>query len=536
VLSDGAATLHRLTRHGSALDAAARGRLVKFAPLDSSNRPAPFKRYVGREPVPLTREFTVSSGRAADVLSGRPPEVVEGPWDGRRLARLLFFANGVSRVSRSDFGDATYFRTAMSAGNLHPVEIYVVCGDLDGVPAGVYHFAPLEFGLSELRRGDFRGALTEAAADPRVAEAPVTLLVSGIPWRTAWKYGERGFRHLYWDAGTMLANLVAVEPSASVRLGFVDDEVGRLVGVDGVSEYPLVLVVLPGRDLGRDQHRGDWAVEAIGMLDPLDASVEAISRAPIEFPLVTAAQRDGDLADGAAVERWRAAATSLGRLAPAEVEPPASASDDPIEAVILRRGSTRLMRRETARRELLTWGLGAAGREVRGDFARLGGTLLQHFVSVHGVEGVAPGAYRWSDGRLEQGREGQQRDLAAHLCLDQPLGGDSAYTVFHAADLGEVLGALGSRGYRAAQLEAGIAAGRLALAAFTLGYGATGLTFYDDAVAQHFGTRAACMLVTSAGVPDYRNAPGGRPGAPTELARFDRVMERLSLRLHRGEF
>ena len=500
-MSDGAATLHRLTRHGSALDAAARGRLVKFAPLDSSNRPAPFKRYVGREPVPLTREFTVSSGRAADVLSGRPPEVVEGPWDGRRLARLLFFANGVSRVSRSDFGDATYFRTAMSAGNLHPVEIYVVCGDLDGVPAGVYHSAPLEFGLSELRRGDFRGALTESAADPRVAEAPVTLLVSGIPWRTAWKYGERGFRHLYWDAGTMLANLVAVEPSASVRLGFVDDQVGRLVGVDGVSEYPLVLVVLPGRDLGRDQHRGDWAVEAIGMLDPLDASVEAISRAPIEFPLVTAAQRDGDLADGTAVERWRAAATSLGRLAPAEVEPPASASDDPIEAVILRRGSTRLMR------------LGAAGREVRGDFARLGGTLLQHFVSVHGVEGVAPGAYRWSDGRLAQGREGQQRDLAAHLCFDQPLGGDSAYTVFHAADLGEVLG-------------------RLALAAFTLGYGATGLTFYDDAVAQHFGTPAACMLVTSAGVPDYRNAPG----APTELARFDRVMERLSLRLHRGEF
>jgi hypothetical protein len=29
--------------------------------------------------------------------------------------------------------------------------------------------------------------------------------------------------------------------------------------------------------------------------------VEAISRAPIEFPLVTAAERDGDLADGAAV-------------------------------------------------------------------------------------------------------------------------------------------------------------------------------------------------------------------------------------------
>ncbi len=531
MLSDGAATLHRLTRHGSALDAADRRRLVAFRPLDPSNRPAPFKRYVGREPVPLTREFALSGARAADVLSGGPRGVVEGPWDGDRLARLLFLSHGVSRTSRSAFGDPTYFRTAMSAGNLHPVEIYVVCGDRDGVPAGVHHFAPLELGLTELRRGDYRGALAEAAVDPRIAEAPVTLVLTGIVWRTAWKYGERGFRHLYWDAGTMLANLLAIDPSASVRVGFVDEQVGRLVGVDGVSEYPLALVVLPGSDPGND-----WADGDASAVEPLDLPVEPISRAPLEFPLVTAAQRDGDLADTAAVERLRSVATSLGSPTAVALESPPNVSDDPIAAVILQRGSTRLMRRETVRRELLTWGLSAATRAVLGDFAREGGTLLQHFVSVHDVEGVAPGAYRWRGDRLEQGREGQHRDLAAHLCFDQPLGGDSAYTVFHAADLDEVLGALGSRGYRAAQLEAGIAAGRLALAAFTLGYGATGLTFYDEAVSEFFGTRTACMLVTSVGVPDYHNATGGRPGAPTELARFDRLMERLRLQLHRDGF
>ena len=485
---------------------------------------------MGREPVPLPRHFGVSSARAADVLSGQLAGAVGEPWDAERLARLLFLSNGVSRTAHSALGDATYFRTAMSAGNLHPIELYVVCGDLDGVAAGVYHFAPLEFGLTELRRGDYRGALAEAAADPRVAEAPITLVLTGIPWRTAWKYGERGFRHLYWDAGTMLANLLAVDPSASVRVGFVDDQVARLVGVDGVREHPLALVVLGGPDERRH------AVDGTSALEALDLAVEPISRAPLEFPLVTAAQRDGDLADVAAVERWRAAATSLGTPAAVALDPLPGVSDDPIEAVILRRGSTRLMRRETVRRELLTWGLGAATRPVPGDAARENATLLQHFVSVHDVEGIAPGAFRSTGARLEQGREGQHRDLAAHLCFDQPLGGDSAYTVFHAADLDKVLGALGSRGYRAAQLEAGIAAGRLALAAFTLGYGATGLTFYDEAVSEFFGTSAACMLVTSVGVPDYRNAPGGRPGAPTELARFDRLMERLSLHLHRGRF
>ena len=530
-MSGAASTLHRATRHGSVIDAADRLQLVAFRPLDPGNRPAPFKRYVGREAVPLTREFGLSGARAADVLSGSSRGVVDTRWDAERLARLLFFSNGVSRTRRSAFGDATYFRTAMSAGNLHPVELYVVCGDLDDVGAGVYHFAPLELGLTALRRGDYRGALAAAAADPRVAAAPTTLVLTGISWRTAWKYGERGFRHLYWDAGTMLANVLAVEPSAFVRVGFVDEQVAGLVGIDGVSECPLALVVLLGSDRGNDGGAAD-----AGAVEPIDLAVAPVSRAPLEFPLITAAQRDGDLADIAGVERWRTAAASLGAPAPVVVEPPAGVSDEPIEAVILRRGSTRLMRRETVRRELVTWGLSAAARAVRGDFAREGATLLEHFVSVHDVEDVAPGAYRWRGDRLQQGRVGEQREMAAHLCFDQPLGGDSAYTVFHAADLDDVFGALGSRGYRAAQLEAGIAAGRLALAAFTLGYGATGLTFYDEAVTQFFATRAACMLVTAVGVPDYTNTPGGHPGAPTELAHFGQLMERLSEQLHRGRF
>jgi hypothetical protein len=40
---------------------------------------------------------------------------------------------------------------------------------------------------------------------------------------------------------------------------------------------------------------------------------------------------------------------------------------------------------------------------------------------------------------------------------------EGPYTVFHAAALDPLLDTLGGRGYRAAQLEAGIAAGRLAL-------------------------------------------------------------------------
>jgi hypothetical protein len=41
----------------------------------------------------------------------------------------------------------------------------------------------------------------------------VVLALTGIPWRTAWKYTERGYRHLFWDSGMILANVLALAPS-----------------------------------------------------------------------------------------------------------------------------------------------------------------------------------------------------------------------------------------------------------------------------------------------------------------------------------
>src|ERR1700721_2057847 len=42
------------------------------------------------------------------------------------------------------------------------------------------------------------------------------LVVTGIPWRTGWRYRERGYRHVYWDAGSMLAQTLAVADSAGL--------------------------------------------------------------------------------------------------------------------------------------------------------------------------------------------------------------------------------------------------------------------------------------------------------------------------------
>jgi len=74
-------------------------------------------------------------------------------------------------------------------GALYEVELYLVCGDLGGLEAGVYHFSPGDFGLRKLRGGDYRGVLVEATAgEPAIAHAPLIIVCTCIYWRNAWKY------------------------------------------------------------------------------------------------------------------------------------------------------------------------------------------------------------------------------------------------------------------------------------------------------------------------------------------------------------
>jgi hypothetical protein len=83
-------------------------------------------------------------------------------------------------------------------------------------------------------------------------------------------------------------------------------------------------------------------------------------------------------------------------------------------------------------------------------------------------------------------REGKFRSEAHYLALEQRLAADACVVIFFLADLGRILRRYGNRGYRAVQLEAGTIGGRMYLAAYAQRLGATGLTFFDDEVADFF--------------------------------------------------
>jgi SagB-type dehydrogenase family enzyme len=168
-------------------------------------------------------------------------------------------------------------------------------------------------------------------------------------------------------------------------------------------------------------------------------------------------------------------------------------SRDTIEQVILRRGSSRKFAREPISFREFSTALDRSTRGISADFLSAPEALFNDlYVIVHAVERLAPGAYFFdrARGALVCLKEGNFRDEAYYLGLEQDLPADAAAAIFYMADLRAILERFGNRGYRAAQLEAGILGGKLYLAAYAQRLGATGLTFYDDDVTEFFSPHA----------------------------------------------
>jgi hypothetical protein len=456
-------------------------RLVQdLLPNDLATWPWSCKRYAGGLPVTaLPREWTPGPP-ALEVLAGSAGAPA---LDLAGLARLLHLSAGVVRVAERDDRPAILFRAAGSAGGRFPLELYVAARGVAGLEDGVHWYDPIGHAL--IRIG------------PPAASGATTLVVTGIPWRTGWRYAERGYRHLFWDAGTMLAQALALAGPVRLWTRFPDAAVARLVGADIPHELPLALVALEA---------GEPAVAAGG-----DAAAGAVDAAPRELPLVTAAFRAGEedelgaprppmapLAERVATSAG--SATASGSATSATSAAPAAAS---LDDVILRRGSTRRMdAAASVPRASLAFPMAAAMR----------GIDVPHFVAVHAVGGLEPGLYRWPD-LARPLRRGDLRDELLRVCWDQELGHDAAYVVIGAAELGT----LDDRSYREAQLAAGLVEGRLHLAAYALGLGASGMTFLDSEIPGLLGAPLAGLLLTCVGVPGYRSRRGGRPGAPTSV-------------------
>ena len=368
-------------------------------------------------------------------------------------------------------------------------------GGPPALPAGVYHFGAAEFGLRQLRAGDFRQQLVHATGDdPSVAHAPVLIICTGTYWRNAWKYRSRTYRHFGWDNGTILANLLAMSSAeklpSKVIAGFVDSSINQLLSVDTRREVAFSLV-----SVGYTAANPPSAPS----VERLELAVVPYSSHEVDYPAMRKMHEASSLDSAEEVTAWRGKtprtsnATPKGSAMLLQPLDDSRRSKDTIEQVISRRGSSRQFSRDSITVQQLSTILDHATRGIPADFLDPSGSHLNDlYLIVNNVVGLAAGAYfyHWESKQLEQLKPGDFRDKAGYLGLEQQLPADAAVDVFFLADLKKVMERFGNRGYRAAQLEAGILGGKLYLGAYAQKLGASGLTFYDDDVVSFFSPHA----------------------------------------------
>ena len=483
--------------------------------LDWADKPSQFKTYEDLPSVALPKNFPRPETAPLSAISGQSLQSREQSVGLTELSELLYFSAGLTRRYR--FGNEIhYMRAASATGALYPIELYVVAGNIEGLEAGVYHFDPLGFQLSRIRAGDYRPELAKASNDA-VAVAPATITFTSLAWKNAWKYEARSYRHWFWDGGVMAANLLGVSGSMGLPTrivqGFVDQTVNELLGLQDGKEATILLAPV-GQETPMSTDR------SAKKIDPIRLKVRSLSNEETEYKGIWEAHRASFLRDTDEVDRWTnlslapalSAQTSYPgfRLAPPIAEATKSGT---LGEVILKRGSTRRFARSPITFAQLSTVLRTSTGPILRDYLPDGDNLIDTYLIANAVEGLAPGSYFYASEHesLEQLKRGEFRQMSAYLCLGQPLFGDASVVVFLMTRLRDVIGTFGNRGYRAAQFEGGIVAGKIYLSAYSLGLGASGSTFYDDAVTDFFSPHAkekSTMIVVGVGVPAYKARPG----------------------------
>ena len=154
------------------------------------------------------------------------------------VSQLLWAAQGITNPKG--------LRTAPSAGALYPLEVYVVAGDVNDLPDGIYKYKPYGHELARFVEEDKRIELCNAALDQSsVKDAAAVIVFSAVYQRTTGKYGERGIRYVHMEAGHAAQNVYLQAVSLNVGtvvIGAFDDEKVKKVMNMGDEEQPLYIM------------------------------------------------------------------------------------------------------------------------------------------------------------------------------------------------------------------------------------------------------------------------------------------------------
>ncbi|HJY14405.1 MAG TPA: hypothetical protein VJ225_00145, partial [Nitrososphaeraceae archaeon] len=338
-------------------------------------------------------------------------------------------------------------------------------------------------------------------------------------WRNAWKYQARSYRHWFWDSGVITANLVATTMSfgldTKLIIGFVDKVVNEMLCLDEEKEASIVLAPI-GIGLSEEESKQvGYPARFVPDIIPISETKE------IKYPEIWKVHKASSLNSNEEVRRWTRCVDMMQetneienvdmKLQSKSINPKPVISQT-LSDVILLRGSTRKFSRQPITFVQLSNILYSLTKSISSDFVSKKSMTDIYFIA-NDVTDMQKGAYFFNlkDNTIDLLKANVHRNISGYLCLEQSLFSDASAIFYIMANLGLILDKLGNRGYRLCQFESGIIAGRIYLSAYNQRLGASGSTFYDDAVSEFFSPHAKdkdVMIAVGIGIPNYKSKPG----------------------------
>ncbi len=176
-------------------------------------------------------EAAMSRRRSVRAYASRPLTL-------DHVSQILFAAHGVTGPDG--------MHTAPSAGGARPLEIYAIAAKVDGLSVGVYHYLAEQHALNVVTSRDPRRSLRKACSGQEcIAQAPLVLVISGIPQRLEETYGDMADRLMMIEAGHVAQNVYlqcTAQNLGTIVVGaFQERDVSRVLKF-GSGQRPLALM------------------------------------------------------------------------------------------------------------------------------------------------------------------------------------------------------------------------------------------------------------------------------------------------------
>jgi len=158
------------------------------------------------------------------------------------LSLLLHYTQGVREKE-----NGSHFRTVPSAGALHPFETRIVVNQVSGLESGIYRYLPLDHALvrEECHSGNHTSVAHICRNPKLVASSAVSFIWTAVPERMIWKFGSRGWRYLFIEAGHICQNLYIACAGLSLGIcaigSYNDKDLNCILGIDGESEFCIYM-------------------------------------------------------------------------------------------------------------------------------------------------------------------------------------------------------------------------------------------------------------------------------------------------------